>query len=415
MVDLAVVKPSVVVDVHLRSAHHVRDDGRVVVVREKLQVVVHLVLADQVGSEPAERVVVEGVEPVELHAVGLLQLVGVELLKLALVGREERAVDVVHQVKLQLGVDSIPTRVQVAYLVDDRLEHPSSALKVAVLLVVVGKRRDYLHLVAGVHVLEMCILGELQYGEVASDYHLVGNLGRLVDEPFQVGVHLGGPSGDVERPVPARIEGRKARLHGVAAHDLLRLGRAFQEAVRALQVAGVPDVDLHGAKRGAGKQVGVVDAVGEGPDSQRLAAFVEHREVGHLPLPCKIQAQLRPFGVVEANVLAPGGDLEVGCIAAGSEHLGHVPADRDRPVLDQAHLVGQVEVARILGDGAEVRGRLPVVLLAVLEVCGLDRPYGVAVEGGEPQLRGRSGSRPRAALRRRRRRRPAPRTTSACA
>ena len=92
--------------------------------------------------------------------------------------------------------------------------------------------------------------------------------------------------------------------------------------------------------------------------------------------------------VVGAHVMGAGArDLEMGGIPRRAQHGSHVAADGHRLPLDETHLVGQVEVALVLGHGAQVGGHLPVVFLAVFQVA-LDGAHRMRREADAPQLRG---------------------------
>ena len=248
VVDLAVIEAAIVIDVELRAAHDMGDGGAVVVVREQPVVRVVGARSEQLAGKAPHVPVVHRVQPVELHALGMFELVAVEILQIGLVGRQEGPVDVIGQVDLQLGVDTVAKCVHVAQHLHDAREATGSALLVHAGGIEVGHRGDELDLVLDVDVLEMRVFGIVQDDEVRAHDHLLGDPGRLPDEPFELRVHLRRAASYVHDLEPAGLEGGKHRLHGLARHALLVLGRAGQIAVVAGEIAAIGDVDLHGVE-----------------------------------------------------------------------------------------------------------------------------------------------------------------------
>ena len=152
----------------LPAAHHAGHHGGIVVFGKQVQVIVELPFAFQECGEPTERVVVEGVEVVELHALLAFELVRVIFLQFALIGRQERSVHVVGYVQLERGVFSVAKLVQPAYHFDDALERVPPALRVASGTVEIGKRCDDMHLVARVHVCDMPVFRHVENGQIAA-------------------------------------------------------------------------------------------------------------------------------------------------------------------------------------------------------------------------------------------------------
>lgn len=129
--------------------------------------------------------------PVELHALGMLELVAVEVLQIGLVGWQEGPVDVVGQINLQLGVDAVAKCIHVAQHLHDAREVTGPALLVHASGIEVGHRGNKFDLVFDVDVLEMRVFGVVQDDEVRAHDHLLGDPGRLPDEPLELRVHLG--------------------------------------------------------------------------------------------------------------------------------------------------------------------------------------------------------------------------------
>lgn len=119
-------------------------------------------------------------------------IVAVEVLQIG--GRvAEGPVDVVGQLNLQLGVDAVAKCIHVAQHLHDAREVTGPALLVHASGIEVGHRGNKFDLVFDVDVLEMRVFGVVQDDEVRAHDHLLGDPGRLPDEPLELRVHLGEP------------------------------------------------------------------------------------------------------------------------------------------------------------------------------------------------------------------------------
>ena len=149
---------------------------------------------------------------------------------------------------MQEWIDAVAKRVHIAQYLHDAREATGPALLVHASGIEVGHRGNKFDLVFDVDVLEVRVFGVIQDDEVRAHDHLLGDPGRLPDEPLELRVHLGRAASYVHDLEPAGLEGGKHRLHGLARHALLVLGRAGQIAVVAGEIAAIGDVDLHGVE-----------------------------------------------------------------------------------------------------------------------------------------------------------------------
>ena len=129
-----------------------------------------------------------------------------------------------------------------------------------------------------------------------------------------------------------------------------------------------------------------MDEVTERLDAELGARALERLEVDFLLAPRDAQRLVGPLEVEQADVVLARRHEEVLRVAARLQVRRHVAADRHGAPLDETHLLRQVEVALVLGDGAQVRRRLLVVLLAVLEVGALDRAHRVRGKADAAEL-----------------------------
>ena len=387
VVDLTVIQVAVVVDIYLRAAHDARDRCSVVVLGKQVEIVLVLLLVLHLIREATKTIVVERVHTVEFDALGALQLVFVEILELALVRWQERAVDVVDKIDLQRRINSVAAVVELVEAAHDVTENTGTALPVASELSEVGKARDDLDLVANVDIYEVLVIRELEDDKVAADDDFVGNLGCLADKPLDVGVHLWGATRDIHRFIAAGLERDKYGLHRLAAHALRVLRTTLEVAVVAGEIALVCDIDLHRLHLSSVEKTLVVNALFPRLDANLRARLVELFEAKVVLALHEAQSLVGPLEVVGTAMLLGGRDLEMVGVAARLEHRRHVATDGNGAALDHTNVATQVEVALVLGHRAEICCDLAVVLLARLETVAFDGADRVGVEADASELR----------------------------
>ena len=129
-----------------------------------------------------------------------------------------------------------------------------------------------------------------------------------------------------------------------------------------------------------------MNALVERLDVELGAGVLDPLEVDAALAPRDLQCGIGRRKVEGADVLAPRRYPEMLAVAAVLEEGRHVAADGNGAVLDEAHLVIEVEVALVLGHGAQIGRRLLVVLLAVLELVALDGAHGARRETNAAKL-----------------------------
>ena len=154
------------------------------------------------------------------------------------------------------------------------------------------------------------------------------------------------------------------------------------------KIARIADVDLHGLHLGALEQLRVVHARIERLDIQALATRVQLGQIDALAPARQLQRMLRLLEIEQPHMLAARAHAKMRRIAALLEHDGHIAADGNGTVLDQADLVGQVEIAAVLGQRAQIRRRLTVVLFAIFQIRRFNRAHRMAVERRASELGG---------------------------
>ena len=108
--------------------------------------------------------------------------------------------------------------------------------------------------------------------------------------------------------------------------------------MRTGQIAGIPDVDLHGVQRSALQQLGVVDARSKRRNAKPFAALLQIVQ-GESGCPTrKRKCPLRPLKVVAADMGAGGRDAKMRRVAAVRKQRSHVAGDGHLAPLDAANL-----------------------------------------------------------------------------
>jgi hypothetical protein len=115
-----------------------------------------------------------------------------------------------------------------------------------------------------------------QDGQVAAIDHPRTESGQLFDEPEEIGIHFGGPAGQIDGGDAVALDGAETMLHRRAGHDLGALRAGIHVAMGASLVAHLAEVDLENVdtRRGQGgvpvAGQHVVEFIGQGDRGQHV-------------------------------------------------------------------------------------------------------------------------------------------------
>ena len=174
-----------------------------------------------------------------------LQFSSISRLQIRLLRRQHRANWIEHQAELESRPRSaISKRVEPLKCVNRLPKHTVATLAIAVFFQIARQRSDNLNLMLGQKFGQILEAIRHQDCQVAAIDDPTSKLASLFYQPTEIRVHLGCPTGNIQRRYLVSIKHFDHRLSNFSRHALAPIWPGIDVAVRASLIANFANIDL---------------------------------------------------------------------------------------------------------------------------------------------------------------------------